>query len=124
MSRALVDDYFRRDADLMIGLEDASGDLIADPEILFSGYMDKVDITLAQGLGTMTMSLESRGTKFLSSSDRRYTDEDKQAEVTGDLFAEYIYRMIDLQLRWGDATMQNPLPNLEGGRDPVTRGAR
>ncbi len=101
VNNALVDDYFRRDAEIMLGLEDGDGVPLDDPEILFSGYMDKLDIVLSQGFGQMTLNLESRGTNLLAPSDHRFTDEDKQAEVTGDLMGEYIYRMADLQLRWG-----------------------
>ncbi len=98
---ALVDDYFRRDADVLIGLVDDAGDLLDDPEYLFSGFMDKVDIVLSQGLAQMTLICESRGTNLLRAPDNRYTDEDKQAEVNGDLAGEYIFRMQDLELSWG-----------------------
>ncbi len=97
----LTDDYFRREAEIMIGIEDDQGDMIDNPEVLFSGYMDKVDMVITPGGGQATMALESRGTNLLTSSDVRYTDEEKQAEVNGDLFGEYIYRMMDLVLRWG-----------------------
>lgn len=105
INTAMTDDYFRREAELMIGLEDEAGDLIDDPEILFSGYMDKVDIVFVKNSGQMTMALESRGTNLLTSSDLRFTDEDKQREVSGDLFGEYIFRMADLILRWGSNTV-------------------
>lgn len=97
---SLVDDYFRRSAEIMLGLEDGAGVLLDDPEILFSGYMDKIDVVLSQGLGQMTLNLESRGTNLLTASEHRFNDETKQAEVPGDLMGEYIYRMADLQLVW------------------------
>jgi len=112
ITSTLTDDYFRRSAEVMIGLEDETGTLLANPEILFSGYMDKVDIALGKRTGQMTMNLESRGTNLLRSSDWRFTDEDKQIEVSGDLFAEYIYRMADLQLVWGG---KNPTQGSGGG---------
>jgi len=100
---AIVDDYFRRDAELMIGFENELGNLIADPEILYSGYMDKVDIVLQEGTAQMTMTLEHRGTNLLRASDHRFTDEDKQAETPGDLAGEYIWEMTDIKLRWGSS---------------------
>lgn len=102
VNMALTDDYFRRDAEVMLGLEDTDGVQLDDPIIMFSGYMDKIDIVLQDGLAQMTLSLESRGTNLLTASDWRFTDEDKQVEVNGDLMGEYIYRMADLQLRWGE----------------------
>jgi len=122
---ALTDDYFRRDADVLIGLDDVSGTLLADPEYLFSGYMDKVDIVLSEGLAQMTLVCESRGTNLLSAPDNRFTDEDKQAEVSGDLSGEYIYRMEDLNLSWGKFGVTltgNPADN--SGRNPGGRGRK
>ena len=63
--------------------------------------MDKVDIAFAQNAGDMTLQLESRGTNLLRSADVRFTDEELQVEYSGDEMGEYIYRMGDLQLRWG-----------------------
>lgn len=114
----LTDDYYRRDAEVMIGLEDTSGSLLADPEILFSGFMDKADIALKSGFGTVTMTLEGRGTNGRTGSDQRFTDEDKQAETTGDLFAEYVYRMQDITLRWGDTSFRSPFAPRTGPNEP------
>ena len=123
LNSALTDDYFRRDAEVMVGLEDGAGDSIEDPEILFSGFMDKVNITLGDGLASMTLICESRGTNLLRASDFRFTDEDKQREVTGDLGAEYVWRMEDLQLTWGGRGVNPfPTPRGPGGRPPNTGG--
>lgn len=112
---AFTDDYFRRDADILIGLYDNAGALIDDPEYLFSGFMDKVDISLDDGLAQMTMYCESRGTNLLRSPDQRFTDEDKQAEVSGDLAAEYVFAMQDLDLVWGGSKVGPPAS--QGGAD-------
>ena len=113
---ALTDDYYRRDAEIMLGLEDAAGDLVADPEIIFSGFMDKVDAVLDHGLSALSLTCESRGTNLQRAPDNRFTDEDKQAEVSGDLFGEYIYRMADLKLFWGDREFTSPFAPSGGGR--------
>jgi hypothetical protein len=124
----LTDDYFRRDAEIMFGIEDTQGDLIDDPEIMFSGFMDKVDIVFTPGGGLATMQLESRGTNLLTASDLRFTDEELQIEFSGDLLGEYIYRMADLKLRWGDkdvfgSGIGGPGDNQDdGGRGDTPRG--
>ncbi len=110
----LTDDYFRREAEVMVGLEQ-SGVLIDDPEILFSGYMDSVIIIFQQNNGAITLGLESRGTNLQSASDLRYTDEDKQAASSGDLFAEYIYRMLDVSFVWGEDHFIAPSGIFQGG---------
>jgi hypothetical protein len=101
INKAFVDDYFRRDAMVLIGLEDETGDMLDNPTVLFDGYMDKVDITFVKNEGHMQLALESRATNLLTASDHRFTDEDLQADYSGDVFAEYVYRMTDLVLRWG-----------------------
>ena len=98
---AFTENYFRREAEIMIGLEDETGAAIDDPEILFSGLMDECNLSLDHGSATMILSLESRETNLLSSSDLRVTDEDLQAENSGDLLFEYVYAMEDMVLRWG-----------------------
>jgi hypothetical protein len=98
----ITDDYYRRDFELMIGLLDATGALLADPEILFSGFMDKADLVLTDKAGRIVLVCESRATNLMRASDLRFTDEDLQAEFSGDLMGEYIYRMADLKLYWGD----------------------
>ena len=98
---ALDDDYYRRDIELMFGFDDEAGVLLDDPVIIWSGFMDKVDINLAEGIGALTLTCESRATNLKGASDLRFTDEDLQAAFTGDLAGEYIFRMADLQLKWG-----------------------
>jgi hypothetical protein len=124
ISDAFTDDYHRRDIDAMFGFDDENGDLIDDPVIVWSGYMDKVDITLGDQTGEMTLTCESRATVGQQSSDLRFSDEDLQAAVTGDLAGEYIFRMGDLQLTWGGDHIQSGLggtggafysPNTAGG---------
>lgn len=118
---ALTDDYFRRNAEIMLGLEDGAGILLDDPEILFSGFMDKIDVVLSQGFAQMTLNMESRGTNLLTASDHRSNDETKQAEVTGDLMGEYIYRMADLKLRWGAIHIGGGTGGLDQGSPAVKR---
>lgn len=98
---ALTDNFFMRDAEIMLGFMSETKTLLANPEILYSGFMSKADVALDGGVGQIALTLESRAVKLNRSSDWRFTDEDKQIEVNGDLMAEYVYRMADLQLTWG-----------------------
>lgn len=98
---ALDDAYHRRDAEAMFGFDDENGELIDDPVIVWSGYMDKADIVLGKQTGEITLTCESRLTIGQQSSDLRFSDEDLQAAVPGDLAGEYIFRMGDLILQWG-----------------------
>jgi hypothetical protein len=113
IATALDDEYHRRDAEAMFGFDDENGVLIDDPVIVWSGFMDKIDIVLGKDKGEMTLSCESRGTLGKGSSDLRFSDEDLQAAVTGDLGGEYIFRMGDLVLTWGGDTQKQS--GLSGG---------
>lgn len=99
---ATTDDYHRRDVDVLFGFDDIFGELLDDPVVVWSGYMDHAIISLGQNMAELTLVCESRGTNGRGRSDLRFTDEDKQAANTGDLVAEYVYRMVDLVLKWGD----------------------
>ena len=106
VSQALTDDYHRRDVELLFGFDDEQGELLDDPVILWSGYMDHVIITLGQQMAELTLICESRGTNGAGASGLRFTDEDKQAVNPGDRVAEYLYRMMDLVLKWGGENVQ------------------
>lgn len=97
----LTDDYVNREIELMVVLFDESWSQIDDPEILFSGFMENVDMVLGKERGTMSVTCYDQNAIGQRASDLRFTDEDKQRESSGDLFGEYIYRMADLQLQWG-----------------------
>lgn len=99
-------DYFWRDIDLMLGFDNESGVLLDDPVILDSRFMDKLNVTLNKGIATMQLSCESRAILLTGNSDLRFTDEQKQTDVPGDLAGEYIYRMLDIILKFGDGVVQ------------------
>lgn len=107
ISDALTDDYHRRDIELMFGFDDENSDLIDDPVILWSGYMDHVLIALGKNNAELTMVCESRATNLRGASGKRFTDEDLQATYSGDLAGEYIYRMVDISLKWGGENVGN-----------------
>lgn len=101
ISDALNDDYHGRDIDTMFGFDDEDGVLLDDPVNLFSGFMDKVEITLDKGRADMTLICESRQVIAQSAADLRFTDEQLQHDQAGDLAGEYIFRTLDIQLKWG-----------------------
>ena len=124
ITTALDDGFFRRNADLMIGFEDENGTLLDDPVVMFSGYMDKVDIVMQQNEANFVQYVESRATNLLSASDLRYTDEDLQGAFAGDLGCEYIYRMSDLILRWGSQGVSGSGILIRGGARGKNRGQK
>lgn len=115
VSDAFTDDYHGRDIEIMLGFDDVDGVLEDDPVILWSGFMDKIDISLDQARATMTLNCESRATRLQSISDKRFTDEQLQNDYTGDVAGEYIFRMLDIQLRWGGENVNVQSGGYGGG---------
>lgn len=101
ISDVITDDYFRRDVDLMLGLDDENGDLIDDPVLINTWLMDHATIALGKEFGEMNMQAESRALLMEVGSDWRFTDEDLQSAFSGDKAGEYFYRMLDLVIKWG-----------------------
>lgn len=95
-------EYHHRDVDMMFGFDDENGDLVDDPVVLTTYYMDKCTITLGKGKADIVLQCESRASILQQASDLRFTDEQLQSDYSGDLGGEYIYRMLDIQLPWGD----------------------
>jgi hypothetical protein len=110
ITESLGDDYHLRDVDIMLGLDNASGSLVADPVILWGGYMDKPGFTFEKGKADLIMTCESKATRLQETPDLRFTDEQLQAEYSGDLAAEYVFRMPDIILEWGGTEGNNATP--------------
>lgn len=103
LDKVLNDDYHRREAEVWVGAVNIdTGAIIADPVNIFSGFMDKADIELGNKSSVIVMSCTSRGDKIKESSKILYTDEEHQKVSPGDLCFQYFYRMMSLNLRWGD----------------------
>lgn len=117
INTTITEDYFRRDVDVMIGFEAPDGSAIDDPVVLYSGLMDKVDIILNEGQAEIVLTAESRGTNLLGASDWRFTDEDKRAEVPGDTFGRFIYRMVDIVVKWGGGVVGGFGGSVQPSRD-------
>jgi hypothetical protein len=60
ITESLGDDYHLRDVDIMLGLDNASGQLVTDPVILWAGYMDKPGFTFDKGKADLIMTCESK----------------------------------------------------------------
>lgn len=63
--------------------------------------MDKPGFVFEKGKANLLMTCESKATILQDRPDLRFTDEQLQSDFSGDLAAEYVYRMRDLVLEWG-----------------------
>lgn len=100
-----------------IGFFDASGALIADPFKAFDGRLDMPDIFDEGERCTIAVKYESRLVDLDRARDRRYTDEDQQAEYSGDKGFEFVPAIQDARIPFGSPAPATPTVTLHlGGR--------
>lgn len=76
--------YQGRPLTIRLGALDDSGDLIASPVIIFSGFMDVMTISDSGDSSTISISVENKLIAFERSSVRRYTNEDQKIDHPSD----------------------------------------
>ena len=105
-------DYQGRVLNVSLGAFDASGSLIADPVIVFSGFMDTMTISESGQYSTITVSVENKLISFERSKVRRYTAEDQKIDHPTDKGFEFVTAIVQKEIIWGRAT-----PTGYGGSD-------
>jgi hypothetical protein len=105
-------DYQGRVLNVSLGAFDASGSLIADPVIVFSGFMATMTISESGQYSTITVSVENKLISFERSKVRRYTAEDQKIDHPTDKGFEFVTAIVQKEIIWGRAT-----PTGYGGSD-------
>lgn len=85
---------------LYLVLLDANEDIIADPIIMFRGYLDIPAITLDPESSEITLSYENLLSNLSASKDFRYTKESQALFFTGDLGFDYVPSLQDWEFVW------------------------
>lgn len=115
--------YQNREVVLYLALIDQqTGQPIDTPETLWEGRMDKMTITIDQGLGSITLNCENR----LRREPRiaRYTDADQQQFHPGDTFFSFTTQMKNFIGHWGSQNIDYSGPGGTTGAFPRTPPAR
>jgi len=99
-------EYQGRELTVRLGAFDDSGSLIADPVIIFSGFMDTMTIAEAGEYSTITIAVENKLIAFEKSRIRRYTAEDQKIEHPTDKGFEYVTAIVEKEIIWGRPTPQ------------------
>ena len=97
-------EYQGRELTVRLGAFDDSGSLIADPVIIFSGFMDTMTISEAGEYSTITISVENKLVAFERSRVRRYTAEDQKIDHPTDKGFEYVTAIVEKEILWGRPT--------------------
>ena len=120
-------EYQGRELSVRLGAFNESGSLIADPVIIFSGFMDTMTIAEAGTYSTISIAVENKLVAFERSKVRRYTAEDQKIDHPTDKGFEFVTSIVQKEIIWGRPTGsaggssggsgtgngQNPYPNQD-----------
>ena len=107
ISKARDEDYQGRELKVLLGTIDADGDVIADPVIVFSGFMDTMVINDGAETATIQVAVENRLIEFERTRARRYTAEDQKIDYPNDKGLEFVAEMQEKEIVWGRASVNN-----------------
>ena len=98
------EDYQGRPITIYLGALDDTGDLIASPTVLFSGFMDVMTIAETGETSTISVTAENKLIAFDRSYVRRYTAEDQKIDYPNDMGFEFVAKIADQEIIWGRAS--------------------
>ncbi len=107
-------DYQGRPLTVSLGAFDASGSLIADPVIVFSGFMDTMTIAESGQYSTISIAVENKLISFERSKVRRYTAEDQKIDHPTDKGFEFVTAIVQKEIIWGRPTGQSAGGDTDG----------
>ena len=113
ISKARDEDYQGRELKVLMGAMDDSNSVIADPVIIFSGFMDTMVINDGAETATIQVSVENRLIEFERNRVRRYTAEDQKIDYPNDKGLEFVAEIAEKEITWGRRNI------LEGGEEPT-----
>ena len=121
ISSAMTEVYQGRTATLWWGIVNDAGAWVANPEILWTGVMDTMQVELSQGLGQIALVLEDPD--YAQPQCRRYTLQDHQLDYAGDRGLEYLSRIPGFKGNWGQPgnSYGGAMPSSRNPTTPVQR---
>ena len=110
-------EYQGRAITVMLGAFDASGDLVADPTVIFAGFMDTMTIAESGETSTISIACENKLIAFERSKIRRYTAEDQKIDHPTDKGFEFVTATVQKEIIWGRASSSSVSGGGAGGRE-------
>ena len=102
LAKAKTENYQGRELSVKFGGLDSNDSIIADPVIVFSGFMDTMTISEGGETATITVTVENRLIEFEKTRVRRYTDNDQRIDHPNDKGLEYVSQIQEKEIIWGD----------------------
>jgi len=100
VSIAQNDDFQGRDCSLRIAVL-SGGSIVADPYLLFTGYMDTMAIDDSGETASFQLSVENRLVALERANKHLYTPERQKLDYPDDLGFDQVTELQDKSLKWG-----------------------
>ena len=101
-AEAVKQDYYQRPVTLYLGALNSSDALVADPDAIWTGFMDQMNVVVGGDNGdTIELLAESELAMFSRSRNVLYTNARQQSDSSGDTFFTHLQEMEDITLDWG-----------------------
>lgn len=95
------EDYQGRELVVKLGAMDENNDVIADPVIMFSGFMDTMVLTESGDTSSIKIDVENKLIQMERASVRRYTDNDQKIDYPDDNGFSFVAKIQDREINWG-----------------------
>ena len=109
ISLVLSENYQGRNATLYLGMI-SSGSVVANPYILFRGFMDTMNINDSGETAIIEVKAENRLVALQKAKIRRYTNEDQKLIDSTDKGFSFINDLQDKTITWGTGKADQGLP--------------
>ncbi|MGY9001605.1 MAG: hypothetical protein ACKVIF_00270 [Rhodospirillales bacterium] len=118
VGEAIKETYYQRPVTLYVGALNDSDQLVATPDVMWTGFMDLMSASVgADGGDSLVLNCESELAMFERSRNLLFTNSSQQVISSGDTFFNQLQDMEDLTLAWGKKG------NRIAGRGPGFDGA-
>ncbi len=97
-------EYQGRPLTVYLGAFNDQGALIANPIVIFSGFMDTMVIKEGAETSTISVNVENKLVAFERSRVRRYTAEDQKIDYPNDKGFEFVTSIVEKEIIWGRPT--------------------
>jgi len=104
VAQALGYQYQGRPLTVFLGAFNDQGALIADPIVVFSGFMDTMTISEGAETSTISVNVENKLVAFERTRVRRYTAEDQKIDHPTDKGFEFVTSIVEKEIIWGRPT--------------------
>lgn len=95
------EDYQGRSLTIKLGAMDENNDVIADPVIMFSGFMDTMVIAESGDNSSIKIDVENKLIQMERARVRRFTDNDQKIDHPTDEGFSFVTKIQDRQINWG-----------------------